>query len=181
MKAKTIAKSFCIIVVILSTLLLSSCTSSAILISLVALDSCRSPSEEQTIDDFNTYKDSFNEAAQYLLQNAQVLQITEDGPPLDMYLDCHIVKADGVYMMAEKGFDDTIPEVVLQLFKQTSLVRIFNLSDERAVEFDMVSELGYGRYLVYSETGEQTSDEYASLVQWMDDHWYLAETAKCEE
>lgn len=40
----------------------------------------------------------------------------------------------------------------------------------------MVSKLGHDKYLIFSERGQEYSDEYTNAVEWISDTWYIAES-----
>lgn len=124
---------------------------------------------------FSDYSEEFQNVANFVLQNEYITEVTTESPPL---LSGVTYRKHGklYWIGANEDLDSSEANSVNDLFLNCSIIRVLVIHDEDIVVFQMVSKLGHGKYLIFSERGQEYSDEYTNAVEWISDTWYIAES-----
>lgn len=120
---------------------------------------------------------AFQLVADYLNDHKCYSEITAERPLL---LSDTEYKKQGTLFFIGKG---TIPDLeksyldrIEDLFEKCSLVRIIIPENEDVVVFQTMAKLGEGSYIVYTKYGNEYSDEYMQITEWLSETWYIAKT-----
>lgn len=117
----------------------------------------------------------FETVIEFLNANENVLEITTERPSI--LSNVRYLKSGGLYIIL--GDDETIdPDEYSESFKKIRdyTVRVIPEHSDKGliVVFQTESKLAGGKYMIYTESGEESEDEYIILDEWISDHWYIA-------
>lgn len=145
-----------------------------LLSGIFMFSSCNKSSSTETI--YNDNVASLEQIVTFFSNNKNVREITTDNPGL--FYDYPYTNYDGIYYITQtksiiQKNDETkkINQAIRDYF-----ITIFHDKNEAVVIFQTIGELGYGEYIIYTETGNPYSDDTFFITKWLDTNWYIAKT-----
>ena len=129
------------------------------------------------LDVFNENIQLFELVADYLNNEKCCSEITMERPPL--FSNVEYQKKGKLFYIDMKNIPDSDTcyiEYIKTLFDKCSLVRIIVPRNESIVVFQMTARLGEGKYIIYTKYGDEYSDEYIHVKEWISENWYVADS-----